>query len=77
MLRLGAAIAVRDDVHGLQMVECRLVGPLASKGVVDVANIQNARRQWNSLTPLAIRITSAIPTLMVIERDLGAHLEIR
>ena len=75
MLRLSSSIAARNDVHGLQIVECGLVWPLASKGVVNVADIHYARRQWNSLAPLSIRITPAVPTLVVIEGDLGAHLE--
>ena len=41
MLRQGAAVAVCDDVHGLQMIECRLIGPFAAKGVVNIADIQN------------------------------------
>ncbi len=57
MLRHGATIALRNDVHGLPMVECGLIRPLAAQDVVDVAGTHNARRQRNSLTPLAIRVT--------------------
>ena len=43
ILRLTAAITLRDGVHGLPMVECRLIRPLAAKRIIDVADIHDAR----------------------------------
>ncbi len=73
MLRPDAAIAVRDDLHGLGMVECGLVGSFAAQRVANVADIHDARRCGNSVTSLASRVTTSIPTLVVIERDFCAH----
>ena len=75
VFRHGSAVAARDDLHGLQMVERGLVGPLAAQGVVDIADTQEARRQGNGLTPLAVRIPPAVPPFVVMERDLGTRLE--
>ena len=35
MFRLSPAIAVGHDVHGLLMVECRFIGPLAAQSIVN------------------------------------------
>jgi len=42
MLRLGAAIAVDNDIHCRRVIECGFVGALASKGVVNIADIHEA-----------------------------------
>ena len=76
MFRLGAAITVGDDVHSLQMVQPGFIRPLAAQGVINIADIHNAGCQWDILTPQSIRITATVPTFVVIEGDLSAHLEI-
>ena len=56
-----------------RVVESGLVGPLAAQGVVDVAERHDARRQRDRLAALAVRIAPAVPALVVVESDLGAH----
>lgn len=77
VLRGGASIAIGDDIDRLLMVEGGLVRSFAAQGVIDVADVHDARRERDLFADLATGIAAAVPAFMVVECDLGSHLQIQ
>src|SRR5580658_6770489 len=77
MVGPGTRIAVCEDVDCGGVIKRLLIGAFASTGVIYVAHRHDSRRQWNSLTGHSGRIPSAVPSLMMVKRDIESHFKIR
>jgi len=67
MLRLGAAIALSDDVVSLVVTEGRLVGPLTAQSIILIDQVEDAALDRDRLSLQPLRVASTVPALVMAE----------
>src|SRR5512146_2945559 len=75
--RHGAPVAYGDDLHRGIVRQRLLVRARRAQGVVLVADVHDAGRERDQLPFEPPGVAAAVPALVVVHRDLGAHAQVR
>src|SRR5262249_54542482 len=60
---------IEHRVASLCLWQCRLIRPGCHQSVVDVNNLEHARKDWDVMALESIRISGTVPILVVVADD--------